>query len=65
MGLGLQCFKPPYDSFDFALVEKGRGTLEAVIQQSLQTPTESVSGNRNVYVSSWAAEIITLKISEK
>jgi hypothetical protein len=59
----------PYDIFYFVLVEGGRGTLEAVVQWSLQTPEdswfESVSRNRSVYVSSRAVEIITLKISEK
>jgi hypothetical protein len=55
----------PHDSFDFALVEGGRGILEAVVQRSLQTSRESVSRNRSVYVSSRAVEIITSKISEK
>jgi hypothetical protein len=41
-GSGLRCFTPN-DIFYFVLVEGGRGTLEAVVQWSLQTPEVSRS----------------------
>jgi hypothetical protein len=51
----------PHDIFYFVLVEGGRGTLEAVVQRSLQTPEVSrfpetevcirvLAGSRNYYI---------------